>query len=70
MTTMIEGANDGTSGWKKLFLRMKAFDEAFDYDPVQYSADQLNRRESELEDTVRNLESRLAAQSASLSPAD
>ncbi len=62
MATITESTNDTISGWQRLLLLLKAFDEALDCDPVDRAVDHLNRKVSELEDTVRDLETRLATE--------
>ncbi len=60
MTTTNEHTSGRNSGWHKLSQWLKAFDESFDYDPVDPSVDRLIEKISQLEDTVRDLGTQLA----------
>ena len=60
MTTTNEHTSGRNSGWHKLSQWLKAFDESFDYDPVETGVDRLNRQIAQIENTLRDLETRLA----------
>ena len=59
MTTVTENTNNGLSGWQRLVLWQKSFDETTDYHPADRALARQNRNVSELEDAVRHLETRL-----------
>ena len=44
MATITESTNDNISGWQRLLLWLKAFDEAWDCDPVNRVVDHFETR--------------------------
>lgn len=58
MTILPESANGSITGWKRLLVWLKAFEDALDCDPVDRAVGDLNRKISELEATVRDLKAR------------
>lgn len=58
MTILSESRNASTTGWKRLFVWLQALEEALDYDPSNRAIGDLNRKVSELEKAVSDLNAR------------
>jgi hypothetical protein len=58
MTENIEPQNNNTPLWKRAFGFIQAMEEASEYSPAERAVIDLNKRVSELEGTIRNLENK------------
>lgn len=56
MTKNIEIQNNNTSAWKRAYHFIQAMEEASEYAPAERAVIELNKRVSELEGKISNLE--------------